>query len=162
MTLDIWNGLCDKCNHKSCCNDYVTPFLSTKEFKDIQKLGYENFADDVLINDISGHALKKKSNSEECVFWSAQKGCTIYSNRPFDCKLFPFDIYKIDGVYMWVVYSCNPDSDWSWAEKMLESFESELITKDVIKNLDAFSDLGRLDNSDKSYKYLVLRKVKLP
>ena len=159
MKADLWGGLCDKCKHTSCCNDYVTPFLTPKEFEKIKKTGHENFADDVVINDIKGYALRKKSKSEECVFWDKEKGCTIYQERPFDCRLFPFDIYKIDGEYTWIVYSCNKDSDWSWSEEILKSLEAEIITDDVVKHIDAFSDLGRLDASDKSYEFIKLRKV---
>lgn len=161
MKSNIWSGLCEKCDHKSCCNDYVTPFLTSNEFLDIKNIKKENFAEEVLINNIKGYALKKKENSEQCIFWNNSEGCTIYQNRPFDCKLFPFDIYKINGQYIWVVYSCNEKADWKWSEQILEKLERDVITKDVIDHLDAFSDLGRLDASDKSYSYIKLREVKI-
>lgn len=159
MTSELWGGLCDKCKHTSCCNDYVTPFLTPKEYQKIKKNRHEKFADHVVINNIKGYALKKKPDSEECIFWDKERGCTIYQDRPFDCRLFPFDIYKIDGDYTWIVYSCNEDSDWSWSEKILQSLEAEIITEDVISHLEAFSDLGRLERSDKSYKFVILRKL---
>jgi Fe-S-cluster containining protein len=159
MKSSLWNGLCDKCKHSSCCNNYVTPFLTTKEFEKINEAGHDNFADKVFIKNTKGYALKKKSDSEECVFWNKEGGCSIYQYRPFDCRLFPFDIYKIDGEYTWIVYSCNKDADWSWSEEILKSMEEEVITEDVINHLEAFSDLGRLDKSDKSYEFTKLRKV---
>ncbi|MCV0393055.1 MAG: YkgJ family cysteine cluster protein [Nitrosopumilus sp.] len=162
MSSNIWANLCDKCKHKSCCNDYVTPFLSPKEFLSIQKLGKGNFAKKIKINNISGYELDKKEGSDQCVFWDTEKGCTVYSERPFDCKVFPFDIYKIDGKYTWIVYSCNQDTDWTWSEKILETMERDLFTDDVIKHLEAFTDLGRLEKSDKSYEYKILRQVRLP
>ncbi|MCV0409767.1 YkgJ family cysteine cluster protein [Nitrosopumilus sp.] len=158
---DVWNGLCEKCDHKSCCNDYVTPFLTPNEFQNIKKIKDEYFADKVLIKNIKGYALKKKKDTNECIFWNNAQGCTIYQTRPFDCKLFPFDIYKINGKYTWIVYSCNENADWTWSEEILKILEKEVITQDVIEHLDAFADLGRLDASDKSYKYIKLRKVKI-
>jgi len=157
-----WGGLCEKCDHKSCCNDYVTPFVTTAEYDQLSKLGHTDFADSVLINGINGYALKKKKNSEECIFWDKKSGCTVYEKRPFDCKVFPFDIYKIDGKYTWVVYSCNSTSDWSWSEGLLRVLERDTITMDLLKHIDAFSDLGRLESSDKSYDFITLREVILP
>lgn len=161
MEPNPWNGLCDKCSHTSCCNNFVTPFITPTELKKIKKIKDENFSEDFSINGMQVHALKKKPGTNECVFWDKEHGCGIYQSRPFDCMLFPFDIYKINGVYTWVVYSCNLDSDWKWSEKILEKLESELISEDVVKHLDAYSDLGRLDASEKSYDFVELRKVNL-
>lgn len=162
MSSNIWANLCDECKHKSCCNDYVTPFLSPKEYEKIGNLGHVNFAKKVKINNISGYALDKKKKSDECIFWDSKKGCTVYSERPFDCKVFPFDIYKINGKYTWVVYSCNIESSWEWSEKILQTMERDLLTDDVIEHLEAFTDLGRLDKSDKSYQYKILREIRIP
>lgn len=155
------NELCDKCSHTSCCNNFVTPFLTSTEKEKISKIGHYNFSDDFSTHGMNVHSLKKKPGTDECVFWSKDAGCGIYQNRPFDCMLFPFDIYKIDGEYTWVVYSCNPKSDWVWSEKILVSLEEEIISEDVIKHLDAYSDVSRLDASDKSFDLVELRKVNL-
>jgi hypothetical protein len=46
MKTDLWGGLCDKCKHTSCCNDYVTPFLTPKEFEKA-KIFHSRFFDEV-------------------------------------------------------------------------------------------------------------------
>jgi len=161
LSSKLWKGLCDQCNHTSCCTNFVTPFLTPTEQKNIKKRKYENFSDNLLINGMEVHSLKKKPGTNECVFWDKDIGCRIYQNRPFDCKLFPFDIYKINGIYTWVVYSCNPETDWTWSEKILESLEEEVISEDAVKHLDAYSDLERLNASDKSFSFIKLRKVNL-
>lgn len=155
------NELCGKCSHTSCCNNFVTPFMTASEKEKINRIGHYNFSDDITTYGIDVHALKKKPGTDECVFWSKDTGCGIYENRPFDCMLFPFDIYKINGEYTWVVYSCNPESDWTWSEKTLEYLEKEIISEDVIKHLDAYSDVSRLDASNNSFDLVELRKVNL-
>ena len=157
----LWSGLCDKCNHTSCCNDFVTPFLTPTEEKGIKKIKHENFSEEIIINNKQVFALKKKPGTNECIFWSKDSGCEIYQKRPFDCKLFPFDIYKINGVYTWVVYSCSSDTNWTWSEKILESLEEEIISEEIINYLDEYSNLDRLDSSDKSYNLIQLRAVNL-
>lgn len=153
--------LCNKCSHTSCCNNFVTPFLTPNEKEKISKIGHTNFSDDYTTHGMNVHALKKKPGTDECIFWKKDIGCGIYENRPFDCKLFPFDIYKINGEYTWIVYSCNPESEWTWTEKILTSLEEEIISEDVIKHIDAYSDVDRLDESDKSFDLVELRKVNL-
>jgi Fe-S-cluster containining protein len=153
--------LCVKCSHTSCCNNFVTPFVTSSEKEKISQIGHNNFSDDFSTHGMNVHALKKKPGTDECVFWDKNNGCGIYESRPFDCMLFPFDIYKINGEYTWVVYSCNPESDWTWSEKILETLEEEIISEDVIKHIDAYSDVSRLDVSDKSFDLVELRKVNL-
>ena len=161
MDSDEWNGLCDKCEHTSCCNNFVTPFLTPKEKEKIENFVHTDFADSLKLQGMDVFALKKKPGTNECVFWKKDTGCGIYENRPFDCMLFPFDIYKIDNEFTWVVYACNPEADWSWSEKILQSLEEEIISEDVIKYIDAYSDLGRIEETDNSYSFVKLRKVNL-
>ncbi len=153
--------LCGKCSHTSCCNNFVTPFVTPSEKKEISKIGHKDFSDEFTAQGMDVFSLKKKPGTDECVFWKKDTGCSIYQNRPFDCMLFPFDIYKINEEYTWVVYACNSESDWKWSEKILESMEKEIISEDVIKYLDAYSDVGRLDASDNSFDLIELRKVNL-
>lgn len=163
MTTDSGSleTLCNKCNHTSCCNNFVTPFLTPNEKEKISKAGHKDFSEDFITHGMNVHALKKKPGTDECVFWKKDTGCGIYENRPFDCMLFPFDIYKIDGEYKWVIYSCNPESEWKWTDKILTSLEEEIISEDVIKHIEAYSDVERLDASDNSFDLVELRKVNL-
>ena len=78
--------------------------------------------------------------------------------------MFPFDLYPIDGVWHWVVYSCNPDSNWSWAESHLEKLEKDPRFLEVMEDMDGYADISRISKheSDPQYKFTILRKVKFP
>lgn len=67
-------------------------------------------------------SLLKKSNSN-CIFLMNNK-CQIYNRRPFNCKMFPFDIKKIDNKFYWIVWDfCYvPNS----IEKYLKKLEKDL------------------------------------
>jgi Fe-S-cluster containining protein len=164
MKSESWNSLCDSCKTKPCCTGYTSPLVFPHEYDEIKKSLSRaiEFVNPITINNTSLYELRKKNNSNECIFWKSTS-CSIYENRPFDCRLFPFDIYKINGKYTWIVYSCNPNSDWSWSESFLHALESDPSFSNSIKYLNAFSDLRRLehDNNTKAYEFQVLREVNL-
>lgn len=156
-----WKNLCDSCHTKTCCSDHLPPFVSIDEFEKIKiATGRDDFVTYREINNAIKHIMKTKEKTNECVFFDAEKGCTIYQNRPFDCKIFPFDIYKINGEFTWIVYSCNPNSDWKWTESILDSFEREWLTPKTIEELEYFTNTERLEQSGKAFDYETLRKVR--
>ena len=155
--------LCDSCDHMSCCTGFDAPFLfdeDIKKLKDIKKAS-EEFIEEIRVADTTVKSLKKKKDSTNCVFWdSDSKNCTIYDHRPFDCKMFPFDIMKIDGEYRWIVFTCNINSDWEWSEKYLDKLEQDPSFDDIIKNMDIFHHTLETDFSeDHPLPYVVLRKI---
>ena len=164
MKSDSWNSLCDSCKKKPCCTDYTSPLVLPHEYNEIKNSLSDSieFVNPISINNIPFYELRKKNNSNECVFWNSSS-CSIYKNRPFDCKIFPFDIYKINGKYTWIIYSCNPDSDWGWSENFLKSLESDPSFLKIIKYLNEFSNVERLvqNHHDDSYEFQVLREVNL-
>lgn len=123
----------------------------------------KEFVKDIWINDKKIKTIRKKEGTNNCVFWDEEcKKCSIYKNRPFDCTLYPFDIHFINGSYHWIVYTCNPASDWSWAEEHLQSLESDNRFNDVISNITEFSDMIEINNLvgfAKETPFAVLRKV---
>jgi len=156
-----WKDLCNSCHAKTCCSDHLPPFVSDDEFKKIEEAtGRSDFVTLREINNKTKYIMKTKENTDECIFFNSEKGCTIYQNRPFDCKIFPFDIYKINGIYTWIVYSCNPNSDWRWTESILESFEKEWLTSKTMNELEYFTNNERLDQSGKAFSYEILRNVR--
>ena len=49
-----------------------------------------------------------EGNAAGCVFYRGGL-CDIYEARPFDCRLFPFDIkMEPDGTFVWIVYTICP------------------------------------------------------
>lgn len=162
----LFESLCGSCNHKNCCTDSAVPLVFENDLKKILSKNPDHTKNLKIknVNGIQVNTIKKKENSTECVFWDGQTGkCQIYDVRPIDCKLYPFDIMKIDNIYHWIVYSCNKESDWKWSEDHLQSLENDESFKDLLKNLDVFSDHTDMILPDESEKtpYAVLRKVNL-
>src|SRR5574340_637640 len=158
-----YKTLCKTCQTNSCCTSFSSPLLFPT---DIEKLKTINKYNDKYVQEtkIRGKLLKsiKKKKNSECVFWDAKsKKCSIYKNRPFDCMIFPFDIFAINGKYFWVVFSCNPNSDWKWSESYLQTIENSEEFRHVLENIDSYH--GHID-SDRSIKnetieYSVIREV---
>ena len=155
-----WENLCDSCVSKSCCKSFIGANLLPKEFEKIKNAtGDNDFTKTVMFNKIPTLVIKNKKNIDECKFWdSRNQCCSIYEHRPFDCKLFPFDIHEIDGQYMWVINICNPDSDWSWAESMLESFENDPSFDELVSRLNSYSYPESTKNN--LYAVKILRPIK--
>jgi hypothetical protein len=34
--------------------------------------------------------------------------CSVYPNRPLDCRIFPLDVLEVDGVFWWAIYTTCP------------------------------------------------------
>lgn len=131
------------------------------EIKRFSDLGYQKFVQELRINGISLHIIKKKENSTHCSFWDEEKSiCQIYANRPLDCRLFPFDICWYGDAFYWIVYSCNPNSDWSWTEEYLKQFENDPSFSEILEHLSIYQSLST-DYVDESVEppFAVVRKV---
>lgn len=160
-----FNKLCDSCTHQSCCTNSAVPLVFENDFKRLESIGKtdERF---LHIRNVKGKKIKainKKENSTQCVFWDAEKkNCSIYEHRPFDCRAYPFDIILINDKYHWIVYSCNPESDWKWTESYLEMFENDESFKEIKKNMKIFADNTELilPEEEKKMSYTVLREVR--
>lgn len=97
---------CTVCHKETnCCCDFNTidfPILSNDEYEflvNTLKVDTNNFlpVDNGCFNLVAINGI--------CPFY--KKKCTIYKNRPNDCKLFPFDIKNIDGKYYLVLYNLD-------------------------------------------------------
>lgn len=94
---------CSKCKLKvNCCCDFGTidaPVISEIEREKLKEI--------YSINDFCTNCGERiyslNLNGDKCIFYN--NGCTIYNNRPLDCRLFPFDLKKIDGRYYLVLYN---------------------------------------------------------
>ena len=123
----------------------------------------DDFLKNIIVNGTTIKTIRKKENSTTCMFWDEEKRlCSIYNNRPFDCKMFPFDIVWTDNEYHWIVYSCNPDSDWTWTEQYLQKLETEPQFSEMMQNNEAIrvtSDNVEYLADIKEPPYAILRKV---
>ena len=156
--------LCETCEKTSCCTGFDAPFLFESDIKKLHETGFseKEFSEEIKVSNVLVKSLKKKNNSDECIFWDGQtKKCSVYDKRPFDCKMFPFDIMKIDGELMWIVFSCNPKSDWSWTEDYLLKLENDKNFVEIIKNIEIFQHTLETERSkDHPLPYTALRKVR--
>ena len=160
-----FSKLCDSCTHQSCCTNSAEPLVFENDFKRLESIGKtdERF---LHTRDVKGKKIKainKKNNSTQCIFWDEEKkNCSIYEQRPFDCRAYPFDVILINGKYHWIVYSCNPESSWQWVESYLEMFENDESFKEIKKNLKIFADNTELvlPDEEKKTPYIVLREVR--
>lgn len=79
---------CEHCKiNKKCCK-IVSPVIFGFE-----RSKFKNF---IFFDNFKGKKiplLKKKNKSNECIFLKNNL-CSIYEKRPFNCKMFPFDIIK--------------------------------------------------------------------
>lgn len=104
-------AFCNTCVGKfDCCcncNEIDMPILLPKEAENIEaisRMSVENFADKLTDN---LYQMKRANNdpTKGCIFFQ-NNGCSIYENRPIDCRLFPFDFKEINGEY-WLIYYDN-------------------------------------------------------
>jgi Fe-S-cluster containining protein len=158
-----FSRLCSSCKSQSCCTDSAVPLVFDTDMVDlkaINKVG-EEFLHDRNVNGIIIKAINKKPNSHTCIFWEGGLGCSIYKQRPFDCRAYPFDILQIDGKFYWIVYSCNPKSDWQWTEEYLQALERDKAFSEIMEKIEIFSSNTSLTLPEESKKmpYHVLRQI---
>jgi hypothetical protein len=74
--------------------------------------------------------------------------------------IYPFDIFKIDGKYFWIVYTCNPHSNWKWSESYLQMFENSKEFVDILDNIETYSHIDfELRKKIDMIDYCVIREV---
>jgi len=159
-----YEPLCSSCT-ESCCYSVDCPPLFPNDLKKLDKIGKNNsdYVQILKLNETQQlKQIKRKPNTNECIFFDKEKnGCGIYEHRPLDCEIYPFDVDVIDGVAWWVVYSCNPNSDWKWAESYLEKFESRSELIELLNCSDIYQTYLSMGFTDKSKPKIKIRKVKL-
>ena len=157
------NTLCETCQTHSCCTSFASPLLFTTDIKKLNAIGKYNrkYVEEIKIKGVSIETLKKKEDSTDCIFWDGNtQKCSIYKNRPFDCMIYPFDIFSIDDKYYWIIYSCNPNSDWKWSESHLQTLENSEEFTHILENIELYSNIDhdlqvKIDNTG----YSVIREV---
>jgi len=156
--------LCESCKTQGCCTDSAVPLVFSQDYEDLKSIGKASseFLKEIKINGKKAKAIKKKNASTTCIFFDEdERKCSIYQNRPFDCRAYPFDILLINEKYHWIVYSCNPDSDWKWAESYLEALESDKQFEELMEKIDIFAGHTKiiLPQESKKTPFTILRQV---
>ena len=87
---------CSKCNgNKNCCTNFEdvdNPIISSKEKELICQT---TNCDNKVFAKIEDGCYNINTIGGVCPFY--KKGCTFYDIRPNDCKLYPYDIRRVDG-----------------------------------------------------------------
>lgn len=159
-----YENLCGSCSHKPCCTECISPLVFAKDISNLEKIKHDcsKYLETINIQGINTHTIRKKRGTSECVFWDSKNTkCSIYENRPFDCKMFPFDIIYKDGKFFWIVFECNPNSNWDWTEPHLERLESDPAFDDFLQNIYLYATLQISDFDSKKTNYTVIRQVRI-
>ena len=125
-----------------CCRE-EKPYASKEELK---KLGV-----DTITTNLDG----------SCMFLKNKK-CEIYPNRPFECRIFPFDIHEIDGKLVWVCWETCHAYPFLNIEEFINFFEKEFPKKWSIEYL--WNYLKHHENNEplkySKLSFKVIREVK--
>lgn len=83
----------------SCFDKINAPTLNKNEVnKIIKSINEYSFYDKV-----SENIFQLKTINNECIFYKNGK-CSIYDNRPIDCRLYPYDVIKDGDKYYLIIY----------------------------------------------------------
>ena len=145
---ELWEE-CLSCDGIPCCNlDIAHPLFVT---------------DEEMEHILSSHTNEAESFNKvlPCPFLREDSLCRIHETKPVDCRLFPFDVIKIDGELCWIIWelNCLVIQDESRFEEYLRDLEERLIPG-FSPYLDAYSSF-RIDELFSKYNHKVLRKVHL-
>lgn len=162
--MSSFEKLCGSCKHQGCCTNSAVPLVFSYDLHDLKAIRKDSneFLKEINVYGKKIKAIRKKENSNICVFWDENKNlCSIYQNRPFDCRAYPFDIHLINGKYHWIVYSCNPESNWEWSEEYLQTLEQDKQFNEIMEQIEIFAGHTRMILPHESGKtsYTVLREV---
>lgn len=142
-------SMCKNCKFDKACCKIVPPMVFEFEratFRDY--IIFDNFQDRQI-------SLLKKIG-KTCVFLKNGK-CQIYNKRPFNCKMFPLDVKKINKKLCWILWEfCYTPKN---IEQNLASFE-KIITKITKNELYTYIAYTKNSSDFQNLKFKILRKVK--
>jgi Fe-S-cluster containining protein len=145
---ELWKG-CLICRSKSCCNlDIAYPLFVTQEEMERIKTLYPNKA-------------KSFNRILPCPFLMGDGLCMIHEIKPVDCRLFPFDVIKVNGKFCWIIWKldCLILRDEGKFEEYIADLEEKLI-HGFSPHIEAYSSF-RLDELLGRYSYEILREVRV-
>ena len=101
-----------------------------------------------------------RNPDNSCMFLHDNK-CTIYLKRPFECKIYPFDILKIDGKYMWILWESCPVTKVADLEENFENFEKNLLkiySREFIQEYVSYHERTKNKKYD-NIKFKIIKEV---
>ncbi len=155
--LEIQNGCYDVCNHccvgGRCCSSFDiinSPVLNNDEMTKIREI----LNSDEFYIAVDKNIYKLKTNNNKCIFLKNGR-CSIYENRPLDCRLYPFDIIKKDSKYYLILYQLDCTSDYKIVDDV--NCVNNLIDK-IRPWIEDFTD-NRNYTKMKNLKYIIIKQI---
>lgn len=147
---------CTNCNSKIvCCSNFDkinAPVLSKEELQRIRQfIKSEDF-----YNIMGDNLFSLKLDGNNCIFYQNGK-CIIYDIRPVDCRLYPFDIIKIDDRFYLILYLLDC-IDYSCFYN--ESLKIQSLIDDVVPWIDEFTDEQNYTKM-RTKKYKIIKELNL-
>ena len=124
--------------------------------------GESPYASKEELKKYNAEGINKKEN-ESCRF--LKNGlCSIYSKRPFDCRIFPIDLKRIHEKIMWILWENCPAAAHMNIDKFLEYIEKELSKgysfQHILNHVN--HDEKNLPDKYSKVKFKVLKEVSWP
>ena len=147
---------CTNCNSEIVCCSYFdkinAPVLNKEELQRIK----EFIKSDEFYNIMGDNLFSLKLDGNNCVFYQNDK-CLIYDIRPIDCRLYPFDIIKIENKFYLILYllSCI-----DYKHFYNESLKINPLIDNVIPWIKRFTDEQNYTKM-KTKKYKIIRELDL-
>jgi len=116
------------------------------------------FASKSELAELSISKIIHKKNTE-CVFLKGLK-CKKHALRPFECRIFPFDVKEIGGELWWVLWKNCPAFSKLPAKKFVEFFEEEYPKKWGLKYVEDYIKYHKSAEPAK-YSELTFKKLKI-
>lgn len=97
-----------------------------------------------------------------CKYLNKNGLCEIHSQRPIDCRLFPFEIVKEGGTFFWAYWETNCPITKKGSKKQLESCLRDLemtIIPRFVHYMDGYSQFRYAEFVESFGRYIKLRKI---
>lgn len=157
----------DFCNHckvrNKCCEqlgssaNLSAPVVTKSDLERLQKhigSSLHSYIENKIDNTGKKVIVLKTQGSGNCVFYK-NKQCMIYDARPFDCMIFPLDIFRIGYSFYWVIFDtfCEQEIDCdellAHGESILSERRSDFLSEFALDSEKISPTLG----------YRVLKKI---
>ena len=155
---------CEKCpSHDNCCAKVMrggkieSPWMTRQELERIETFSGEDSS--IFSNEISPVGLFEyymKNGEQGCYFHNGGE-CKVYCVRPFDCRLFPYDVCNMGGHLILIGYLsvCPPQ-----VEKDILVRDAEKAKKVLMEYEALLEDYARIDAPKvEGYEYVVLFEI---
>jgi Fe-S-cluster containining protein len=142
MMQNLWKK-CINCKDVPCCKEkkiFYKLFLTKQEKNNFPEI----------------------NKTYPCKFLNSKSLCEIHDQRPIDCRLFPFDIAKIDNKFYWIYWKTNCSVIKKGTKKELEiclkDIEKNILPK-FKKHIEAYSQFRYDELLDTFGKYVIIREL---